>query len=49
MADTDADIAKWCFTWDPTDQPGAGTGRLALELKNKWPKGSSKRSALLHC
>src|SRR6266699_685307 len=41
------DIAKWCFTWDPTDQPGSGRGKMALELKNKWPKAATINVAFL--
>jgi serralysin len=41
------DVAKWCFAWDPTDVPGSGVGRMALELKNKWPKGSVVNVAFL--
>ena len=41
------DIAKWCFTWDPTDQPGSGRGKMALELKNKWPKAAAINVAFL--
>lgn len=47
MADDAEAIAKWCFTWDPTDQPGSGKGKMALELKNKWPKGSVINVAFL--
>jgi hypothetical protein len=32
---------QWCFIWDPTDDPAAGTSRAALVRKNKWPKGST--------
>src|SRR5258708_3530794 len=32
---------RWCFIWDPTDTPGAGTSRAALVKKNKWDKGAT--------
>lgn len=32
---------RWCFVWDPTDTPGAGTSRAALVKKNKWDKGAT--------
>src|SRR3977135_3119635 len=32
---------RWCFVWDPTDSPGAGTSRAALVKKNKWDKGAT--------
>jgi serralysin len=41
------DVAKWCVTWDPTDKPGSGKGRMALLLKNKWPKASTINVAFL--
>lgn len=47
MSDDASAISKWCFAWDPTDQPGSGTGRLALELKNKWPVASTINVAFL--
>ena len=33
---TEEVVSKWCFTWDPTDVPGSGVGRMALLNKNKW-------------
>jgi hypothetical protein len=39
--------ARWCFTWDPTDKPGSGRGKMALELKNKWPGKSTINVAFL--
>lgn len=35
-----ANADQWCFVWDPTDTPGAGTSRAALVKKNKWSKGA---------
>jgi hypothetical protein len=38
---------RWCFVWDPTDTPGAGTSRAALVKKNKWDKGATINVAFL--
>lgn len=38
---------QWCFIWDPTDDPAAGTSRAALVKKNKWDKGSTINVAFL--
>ena len=38
---------EWCFVWDPTDDPAAGTPRAALVKKNKWDKGSTINVAFL--
>src|ERR1700730_10948132 len=38
---------QWCFTWDPGDDPKAGTSRAALVTKNKWAKGSSINVAFI--
>ena len=40
MAET-KNADQWCFTWDPTDDPSAGTSKAALVTKNRWPKGST--------
>jgi len=40
MAD-DSNSSQWCFIWDPSDDPKAGTSRAALVKKNKWDKGST--------
>lgn len=45
MAETNED--RWCFIWDPTDTPGAGTDRAALVTKNKWSKGATINVAFL--
>jgi hypothetical protein len=47
MSDEVKDTAQWCFAWDPTDKPGSGTGKAALEKKNKWPKGTTISVAFL--
>jgi hypothetical protein len=31
----DVNKNQWCFIWDPTDKPSAGTSRAALVTKNK--------------
>ena len=46
MADNDA-TEQWCFVWDPTDDPKAGTSRAALVKKNKWDKGATINVAFL--
>jgi serralysin len=46
MPDTDT-VEQWCFIWDPSDDPKAGTSRAALVRKNKWPKGSIINVAFL--
>ena len=40
-------VDQWCFIWDPTDDPAAGTSRAALVKKNKWDKGSIINVAFL--
>ena len=46
MSDVSA-ATRWCFTWDPTADPAAGTSRAALALKNKWPRRSTINVAFL--
>jgi hypothetical protein len=43
----DVNENQWCFTWDPTDTPGAGNSRAALVKKNKWDKGATINVAFL--
>jgi hypothetical protein len=46
MAD-DPNPNKWCFIWDPSDDPKAGTSRAALVKKNKWDKTSTINVAFI--
>jgi serralysin len=47
MAESKKSPNKWCFAWDPGDDPEAGKSRAALVKKNKWPKGSTINVAFL--
>jgi serralysin len=47
MAEGSKNPNKWCFAWDPGDDPAAGNSRAALIKKNKWPKGSTINVAFL--
>jgi hypothetical protein len=46
MAD-DPNVHRWCFIWDPSDDPKAGTSRAALVKKNKWDKNSTINIAFI--